>query len=752
MKHFKNNYNIKPNWFVRNSVFCFTVIYLVIVFTSYQIFFRHNKNQSTGIGWVENYFFGNEEYDNLINIDYDSVKAVQLGKIFKGEKLILKRNLGMQSVVIKPDNESVLEKKRFPFYNFSTFSDKLMIQLGKKLIYTEKGLTELDSSKSVDWDYVTKEDEYFGFYTEEQPTPIINMEGTLRYKYDIVEDKIKEIKISTDPTKAPQSIKLKDSTIVGSFYFLEDRKITNDTIGSIDTVFRGNNSWTGNHFIESLGREGLLISTFKENNHLLLFETRMSRNSKYNSLAELNFKGNLMDYSATINNPLFIIKEENNIFLYQIPSIALKKNKIKLPNFDAVHFIPGPDHEFINVEDEILILGLKADTLNLLSINLNKRSYSILNTLYINNLKADYKIGCTIIDDESFWVNIFQQSGQCQFIYFEKEKKTGKYISLVYDNFDISQEALYQNSLFLKNQIVYFNSNNDPVKLLKGKKVDLTPQDSAFFKNFGTKNIKCLRFYNAGWQYIISLSVKDFNYFLLAAKDNQGNYKYKLVGKHSKLPKDIFSAIPENDNYITCLLLALLLVFYFFGRIFFVEWVNSLSHKDKEEYLNRIPSLKRKILKIEQIANNLKMWSNTMLALGITFGVGGLAAFYIVVGINFDTNSITDWSSPNTALNFLRPTFLLIFIETFTFFFLRQYRVIFNEYKLFYSVYLRLYNYFHLIEIEPGEKISDNMIKILIEKLQNEKFDLYESNKTSQINEFDNEVLKKIIDKIPSGK
>jgi hypothetical protein len=158
-----------------------------------------------------------------------------------------------------------------------------------------------------------------------------------------------------------------------------------------------------------------------------------------------------------------------------------------------------------------------------------------------------------------------------------------------------------------------------------------------------------------------------------------------------------------------------------------------------------IPTLNEKIDEIRNVTDSLKNKSNLMLILGILFGIGGIIAAYILVTMT--SSKIGNSFDPKTILDIFRPILLLVFIETFTFFFLKQYRVIFNEYKLFYSIYLKLFNYLHIIELSPENKKAD-LIKMLNNALINEKYDLYEAKGTSAINEFDSTTILKIVETV----
>ena len=133
-----------------------------------------------------------------------------------------------------------------------------------------------------------------------------------------------------------------------------------------------------------------------------------------------------------------------------------------------------------------------------------------------------------------------------------------------------------------------------------------------------------------------------------------------------------------------------------------------------------------------------------MLLLGVLLGFGGvITAIWSFTNIHIAEKATLDAA---TTITLIKCALLLIFIETFCFFFLKQYRIMFNEHKLFYSLELRMLNYIHILE--NGRKLTDKqeLLKKINDMLANEKFDLYELNAKSQINEFDNANLIKLIE------
>lgn len=203
-----------------------------------------------------------------------------------------------------------------------------------------------------------------------------------------------------------------------------------------------------------------------------------------------------------------------------------------------------------------------------------------------------------------------------------------------------------------------------------------------------------------------------------------------------------FTVISNVDYYYIIILTAFFISLYFIG--FSLIRVLTLIPAPPSKAIILIPTLGEKMNGIRSAAEVLQKRSNLMLILGIVFGTGGVIVAYIL----FTTtgSSIDSSFNPKTTVNILRPVMLLVFIETFTFFFLKQYRVVFNEYKLFYSVYLKLFNYLHILELTVDGKEKKKMIGEITTAFLKEKYELYEKKATASIKEFEHPDMLKLLE------
>lgn len=149
------------------------------------------------------------------------------------------------------------------------------------------------------------------------------------------------------------------------------------------------------------------------------------------------------------------------------------------------------------------------------------------------------------------------------------------------------------------------------------------------------------------------------------------------------------------------------------------------------------------VVKSEKRANELYNRSTFMLILGLLIAVLGVVVFYI---------SLPDYKelpNENRYLMFaIRPTLILIFIQSIAFYILKQYRSLINDYKYFYSEYLKkskLYTSYLLIKNDDlGEsKLMDSLL------LNVEGKYVVESNDESKDNNhFLIEIIKVLFDKL----
>jgi hypothetical protein len=151
------------------------------------------------------------------------------------------------------------------------------------------------------------------------------------------------------------------------------------------------------------------------------------------------------------------------------------------------------------------------------------------------------------------------------------------------------------------------------------------------------------------------------------------------------------------------------------------------------EVIKRIPSLEARFLELQALTTNLKRRSEIMLMLGIFFALFGVGVFSLLLTGMKEELALANGNWEQIII-FSKPTVLLIFIETFSFFFLRQYRVIFNEYKDFYLQYQRMQKYFHLLEVTDGvQGATTTQQQQLLELIQKEDVAFGQVNTDNQL-------------------
>lgn len=133
---------------------------------------------------------------------------------------------------------------------------------------------------------------------------------------------------------------------------------------------------------------------------------------------------------------------------------------------------------------------------------------------------------------------------------------------------------------------------------------------------------------------------------------------------------------------------------------------------------NQMPILKRRFETLEKEIDRLRSRSDWMLMLGIIVAFTGVFVYLIM--LNDAKKEVSDQNESTAVELFLisRPIILMLFIETLAVFFLRQYRIIFNEYKDYYTVYMRLQKYLQLFDLVNDQGENDPY-----EKLRQELFE-----------------------------
>lgn len=148
-------------------------------------------------------------------------------------------------------------------------------------------------------------------------------------------------------------------------------------------------------------------------------------------------------------------------------------------------------------------------------------------------------------------------------------------------------------------------------------------------------------------------------------------------------------------------------------------------------------------IKAEKKAQELYNRSTLMLILGLLIAIVGVLIFYFTLP-EFKVGSSKDY-----VVLTIRPTLILLFIQSISFYLLRQYRSLINDYKYFHNEYLKKSQIFTTHQLMQTENISDlemKLIESLIYQAKNDK----QSENISE-NDLPNEkvldVIKTIIDK-----
>jgi hypothetical protein len=219
----------------------------------------------------------------------------------------------------------------------------------------------------------------------------------------------------------------------------------------------------------------------------------------------------------------------------------------------------------------------------------------------------------------------------------------------------------------------------------------------------------------------------------------------------------IFDAKSSIDYFYLVILIIGAIILYFFCLFYILDYKHREHPVDnsKIKLLEGFSTLYEKLISTKNAMTGLKLRSEIMLWLGITIGVAGMFAFVYSLKTFFQE---TRTSNTEFIVRMLRTFAIFSFMEVFSFYFLKQYRIVFNEYKRFYSLYLRLMNYYQYIESLTQQK-DDEVLKAgyqhLREAMLKDTVSLHDESTLDKINEFDrtvsSDIVKALADKIPKA-
>ncbi len=152
------------------------------------------------------------------------------------------------------------------------------------------------------------------------------------------------------------------------------------------------------------------------------------------------------------------------------------------------------------------------------------------------------------------------------------------------------------------------------------------------------------------------------------------------------------------------------------------------------------------MIKSERKSTELYNRSTLMLILGLLIALLGVVIFYL---------TLPEFKGESNPMNYLsltiRPTFILIFIQSIAFYLLKQYRSLIQDYKYFHEDYLKKSQNFVTYQLMQNDNLKEIELK-LIDKLlsenDNEKIRTQDLNVDKLANEKLVDILKLIIEKI----
>lgn len=703
--------NIIPVAFIKkNPVLFYTIMFFLILITIYQITKAPNESKVGLVKIVE----------EIIENEEDEKKIECLKKLANGEDTLLKRLWGIYSFHLIPKNIKY-DSKQDRLKNLSVFLSCPKFNI----IFKEKNIFFLNQKQA--WERLN--------------LPTIRMVNQILLRdeekllFEGMDENYKNVLISLE-YGGEYNIKYKPTaisdlkySIIGYNYFL-GKVFTLDYDKNVAIYFASD---APND--EILEQEPFIIPRDKSSEYTVidgdLYKLRKDTEEPQLYLLEFdtsffwkNLNLSLKNTNTDIQPNMLEISSSRNDFIIYNRTLSPENN-----NKFYFYFIENIANHYDSDSKKPTIVY--KDTLGITNIS------SVI--IYNSSDTIAFGMQGSTLSQKSSWrflsenvsdciIKLSQNSSQCRAFSgnAEKTKEYGEYIGL-----NVSADSY--NFIYEKDDRYYVHSIS---------------KDSLAFKS---------EYFYDGYSYINLPAYSDKIQLLGTIGNNiahvvimPNNNRIELIGDIN-WPERPFDVELSYDSILIAILITFIMVIYFFG----VTIVRDIAHP-KEEFtskvFNKIPTLKDKMNGILSTLETLKIRSDTMLFLGIIIGVFGVAIFIIVLG------NISEKFDIKTDVNFRyileasKPFILLLFIETISIFFLKQYRVIFNEYKIFYSVYLRLYNYFHAIELTELQNNTDNnsIFNKLIEQLiqDNHRLPIYGGN--DKVDFIYKDMLNKLIDKIPN--
>jgi len=336
-----------------------------------------------------------------------------------------------------------------------------------------------------------------------------------------------------------------------------------------------------------------------------------------------------------------------------------------------------------------------------------------------------------------------------------------------------------------ENGAVRYNANDNGLIIMTGN--DLLGRDSILHFYSNEKNqiskiplrtlVDPVILKNLSSYYIsIPTHSSSFEFIANLDKDLKVTYKVKTTGDKTRptiVPvkdseadaariiewpeKQIFDLNTSMDYFFAVILLIGAILTYFLGLFYILDFKNRDQpyEKLKLPILDQLPTLHEKLDYTKNNMGSLKLRSEIMLWLGLVIGVAGMLAFvYTLKEFSKEFTSIK--FEPEFFIRMLRTFGIFAFMEVFSFYFLKQYRITFNEYKRFYTLYLRLMNYYHYLEL--SEKYPDTAnasYKDVRDAVLKDSMNMHDDSIMEKISEFEksvaSDVVKTLATKIPNA-
>ncbi len=266
---------------------------------------------------------------------------------------------------------------------------------------------------------------------------------------------------------------------------------------------------------------------------------------------------------------------------------------------------------------------------------------------------------------------------------------------------DITDKDLSKNNFLVKGWLYHVTGSVNKFKVQKLIESNVPISELNDFIKYGDfiKYEKSIQYktqiipiiIGAAIVFIIIISMLFYPYF--KKKSHKSNKERQIVtAEEEAAGSKRAQSILERDKKVDALKLRILN-----NKINKLEkQINLFKTKDQTYY-----NLEEETVRFFDRSNQLYGRSSLLLILGILFSILGIVIFYIILP------EFNEKDKDSYLINYIRPAFTLLFIQSIAWYLLRQYRVLIEDYKYFHKQYEKRANYLSVYNLYNQDEISE---------------------------------------------